>query len=103
MARKLAFTQRQLSRIVVLLAKYQPLKKVGREFQKEFHLAKHPQLVPSLTDVIPRSHKTDLVKPCSGGGLENSVRTSENILCQGCQFKNIPILFIFTDMNNFEK
>ena len=84
MARKLAFTQRQLSRIVVLWAKYQPFKKLVR-VPEEVPSHQAPSTCAyydSLTDVITGFNETDLVKLCSGGGLENSVRTSENILSQ---------------------
>ena len=83
MARKLAFTQRQLSRIVVLWAKYQSFIKIRREFQKESHLVKHPQLVPSLyafRTAIARFNKTASAKPSSGGGSDKSVSNPENIL-----------------------
>ena len=83
MARKLAFTQRQLSRIVLLWAKYQSYTKVRREFQKEFHVAKYPRLVPSLCafrSAIARFNETASAKPSSGGGSNKSVRTVENIL-----------------------
>ena len=83
MARKSPFTNRQLSRIVVLWAQHQSLAKVRREFAKEFHLAKHPRLVPSMTvfrNTITRFNETASAKPNSGGGSKMSVRTPQNIL-----------------------
>ena len=83
MARKSPFTNRQLSRIVVLWAQHQSLTKVRREFAKEFHLAKHPRLVPSMTvfrNTITRFNETASAKPNSGGGSKMSVRTPQNIL-----------------------
>ena len=66
MARKNPFTKRQLSRTVVLWAQHQSITKVRREFQKEFNLAKHPRLVPSMSvfrnaSTIARCHTTNLV------------------------------------------
>ena len=82
MASKASFSQKQISKIVLLWGQYKSVNKVCWEFAKTYGLEKHPRLLPrplAFKRVLNRFQEAGSVHNKSKKGKVKTVRTERNI------------------------